>query len=72
MNVLLASINTRKFNEKLKQPALEAQVQAVGKLHGQKLSQATTQSVRTQRILGAELSEFLIKHGFGVTTGRLM
>ena len=44
------------IQRRLKQPVLEAQVQAAGKLHGQKLSQAATQSVRTQHILGAELS----------------
>ena len=28
--------------------------------------------LETQRVCGAELSELLIKHGFGVTTGGLM
>jgi len=43
------------IQRRLKQPVLEAQVQAAGKLHGQKLSQAATQSVRATIELVASL-----------------
>lgn len=40
---------------KLKQPVLKAQVHTAGKLHGQKLSRAATQSVRAAVELVASL-----------------